>query len=291
MTKTEEHERDVDALLAAWASSGEAAPLADYLAANSNLPGPRGNLELADAFARAVARYSATDADAVWGLSRSLAAITADVAPTNDPCEFVAFAGVRGIAAIAAVNPPRRPAAFKRLLEAAVDRRWRVREAVAMGLQDLIAADAPIAIEELWGWLKADARLSGDSPLPDDAPLSGDDPLTLRAVIAGVAEPRLLKDPDTARAALDLHRAVAKRLAATPLEERRTDGFKALRKGLGYSISVVAAALPEPGFELLETLTGSDDPDVRWVVKENLKKARLVRVDAERVARLAKRLT
>ena len=76
-----------------------------YLARESRLPGPRGNLELADAFAALIeARVAAGDASA-WPLSLALAAVTQDEAPTNDPGEFVAFCGVRGIGASGASDP------------------------------------------------------------------------------------------------------------------------------------------------------------------------------------------
>jgi hypothetical protein len=60
-----------------------------------------------------------------------------------------------------------------------------------------------------------------------------------------------------------------------------------LRQGLGYCWSVAVAALPDEGFPRMERLASLDDPDVRWVVRENLKKARLARADPERTARLA----
>ena len=61
---------------------------------------------------------------------------------------------------------------------------------------------------------------------------------------------------------------------------------RVLRKALGYCWSVAVAALPGPGFDRLARWAASDDPDVRWVVRENLKKARLTRADAGRVAAL-----
>ena len=39
------------------------------------------------------------------------------------------------------------------------------------------------------------------------------------------------------------------------------------------------AAAPAEGFGRLEKWAASDDKDVRWIVRENLKKARLARAD------------
>ena len=40
-------------------------------------------------------------------------------------------------------------------------------------------------------------------------------------------------------------------------------------------------ALPEEGKRLFERLLASDDPDVRWIARENLRKKRLERMDRE----------
>ena len=69
------------------------------------------------------------------------------------------------------------------------------------------------------------------------------------------------------------------------LTDRRSDAFKTLRQGLGYCWSVATAALPEIGKPLMERWLDSPDPDIRWIMRENLKKNRLVRMDAEWVAR------
>jgi hypothetical protein len=47
-----------------------------------------------------------------------------------------------------------------------------------------------------------------------------------------------------------------------------------LRQALGFTISVVVAA---GDFALLEDMASSGDPDLRWVVRENLKKGCLQR--------------
>ena len=46
------------------------------------------------------------------------------------------------------------------------------------------------------------------------------------------------------------------------------------------------AALPADGFGRLERWAAVDDPDVRWLVRENLKKSRLARAGPDRLARL-----
>jgi len=50
---------------------------------------------------------------------------------------------------------------------------------------------------------------------------------------------------------------------------------RALRQALGYTLSVVTAASPETGFHLMEELAALPDPDIIWIVRENMKKKRL----------------
>ena len=126
-----------------------------------------------------------------------------------------------------------------------------------MGLQRLLARRGQDTLEELARWV-------GDGSL-----------LELRAVAAAVAEPSLLKDKQVALSALQLHRRIIDRVLETG--ERRSEEFRVLRKALGYTLSVVTRAIPDEGFEFMRQLVALQDKDVLWVVKENLKKNRLVK--------------
>lgn len=57
--------------------------------------------------------------------------------------------------------------------------------------------------------------------------------------------------------------------------EKRTPGMRTLRQALGHGWSVAIAAAPEGGMALFRRWGADDDPDVRWIVKENRKKTRL----------------
>ena len=61
--------------------------------------------------------------------------------------------------------------------------------------------------------------------------------------------------------------------------DRSTDDFRALKKGMGYCWSVAVAALPREGKKRMERWLTSTDPDVAWVMKENMKKNRLAKMD------------
>ena len=142
--------------------------------------------------------------------------------------------------------------------------RWRTREAVAMALQRFGDASMDRLIAEMERW--------AEGP-----------PLVQRACAAGLCEPRLLGARRCARRPSDLDRITA---SIERNQDRRSPEFLALRKGLGYCWSVAAAALPAEGKKLIEKWLLSPDKDIRWIMKENLKKNRLVRVDPEWVEML-----
>ncbi len=103
-----------------------------------------------------------------------------------------------------------------------------------------------------------------------------------------MSEPRFLKTAPAARAAPDLVDRVTSTFAHMP--DKRSDECRTLRQTLGYCWRVVTVAAPERGWDRLEHWAQCSDSDVRWVIREDLKKARLTRLDPDRVARLKDKL-
>jgi hypothetical protein len=73
-------------------------------------------------------------------------------------------------------------------------------------------------------------------------------------------------------------------------DDRRSEEFKILRKGLAYCWSVAVAAHPQAGRAAMEAWFACDDRDVRWIMKQNLRKKRLERMDAAWVTRSKEQL-
>ena len=96
----------------------------EYLLNNSGLPGPRGNIELAQAFAD----------EGDLRLFLHYTTYTADKAPVNSPYEFLAFCGVVGMGRLLAEGGIDLLPALRSFSS---DPRWRIREGVAMALQRL----------------------------------------------------------------------------------------------------------------------------------------------------------
>ncbi len=227
-----------------------------FLLRESGLPGPRGNLELVQA---------AADLGSEAQFRRWLA-YDAERAPTNSPQEFLAVCGVVGLGRLLAEG---RVDLLPVIRACACDPRWRTREGVAMALQRWGAADMDALLAAMVGWSRGSL-------------------LERRAAVAALCEPALLVNRAHVEAVLRLLDAITASLQGEV--KRGNDDFKVLRKALGYGWSVVVAAWPDAGKLALERWFSCSDRDVIWVMKENLKKSRLMRMDAAWVEASKKRL-
>jgi hypothetical protein len=223
-----------------------------FLLSESGLPGPRANLELVQAVAE----------EGDYPRFQRYLAFGPDQAPTNSPPVFLAVCGVVGLGRLLAEGHHEVLATLRRY---AADPRWRIREGVAMALQRLGEADMAALLQVAEEWSKGNL-------------------LERRAAAAAVCEPRLLGKKEHVGRVLQLLDAITASL--THVAERRSDEFRVLRQALGYCWSVAVVAWPEKGQPMMESWLASSDPDVRWVMKENLRKNRLKRLDAAWVAKL-----
>lgn len=223
--------------------------------AESGLPGPRGNLELIAALA----------AFADEPTLRRWAALSPQEAPGDQPLVVLAAGGIVGLGRFVAG----RADLLAELHEHARDPRWRIREAVAMAFQDAGRADPGALVDLLQPWL------------------SDPEPLVQRAVMAALCEPALLRDVAVAVRVIDALEAITTSLVGRP--DRRAPDVRVLRQALGYGWSVAIVAAPDAGKQAFERWLTSADPDIRWIVRENLRKARLTALDRDWVAACTKR--
>ena len=227
-----------------------------YLLDHSGLPGRRANLELMQAYVELGAEKDFIP----------LLDYTPDRASENSPEEFLAFCGTVGLGELIA-NGLREY--LPDLRKHASDPRWRIREAVAKALQIIGKQDFYLLSFICSEWVCGNF-------------------LEQRALAAGICEPELLADPRHAEGALQLLDQITQLLSG--VRNREGDDFKVLRKGLGYCWSVAVVANPEFGKPFFEKLFEIDDSDVRWILRENLKKKRMSGMDPEWVNSLLDRL-
>ena len=174
--------------------------------------------------------------------------------------EFLALCGTAGLGRIALLEPE---TVMTWLRELASDSRWRVREGVALALQRLGRENMPKLLAEMTVWARGDAFVQ-------------------RAAVAGLCEPALLNNNADTVAVLAILDGITRSLASTT--DRRGEGFRVLRRALGYAWSVAAAGAPSNAKPYLEKWIRSTDKDVAWVMKTNLSKARMAGVRANLVA-------
>lgn len=213
-----------------------------YLLRNSGLPDNPCNLSLAQAFART----------AGINLIHEYASLTAQQAPENSPEEYLSYCGVLGLGRLMIEGKEN---AGEPLRKAASDRRWRIRKAVKEALQMIGEHDFGqlLAIGSEW--------IDGN-------------PYVQRAVITSVCKRKLLRDRRYANQVVQLLDQ-----AMNTIRESRpsTPGYTLLKKALGYCWSRVLVAYPEEGTPEFERWLFSNHPGIRWIVKKNLKKKRLVK--------------
>jgi len=245
----------------ALAPSGGLGALTELLLQNSKLPGPRANLELVDLLANASAdRTDLIDVYRAW--------LDVESGP-NEPAVFLPTCAAVALGAVfPAASSSDRAGIVSALQSSAEDARWRVREGVAMGLQRIGEASFADLEAILRGWI-------------DEGSL-----LKWRAVVAALAHPAILRDPNASVAAVDMAGAVALRATTTPTGDRKSEEFKALKQGLSYALSVIVAARPTEGFALVKRLAATGDPDAIAIVEANLDKPRLTKPFPDEVARV-----
>jgi len=216
-----------------------------YLLDESNLPGPRANLELANAVAEV------GDLDRF----RRYLSYGADEAPYGSALEFLPLCGVIGLGKVLSEG---NLDLLQELRIHAKDRRWRVREGVAMALQRFGDKEIGRLLQEMEKWSRGDL-------------------LERRAAIAGICEPRLLSNAEYNLKVLEILDEITEGIVHE--DQRKTDEFMALKKALSYCWSVAVASAPAAGKKAMEKWILYDDQEIKWIMKENLKKNRLQKLD------------
>lgn len=223
-----------------------------FLEKESGLPGPRGNLELAYAVAEE-------------GNKKQFQQWLSAKAEENTPEVFLVFCGVVGLGKLAA----RDPKLFEQLRPYASDPRWRIREAVATGLQLAGDQNMELVLKEMKKWSRGTWY-------------------ERRAAAATLAEPRLLMQPKHIKQVLHILDKITASMEEA--DEPKDESFKVLRKAMSYCWSVAVAAMPETGKPMMEAWLNSQDKDVRQAMRENLKKNRLIQMDPKWVKSCVEKL-
>jgi len=243
----------------------EPALLRSLLEKHSGLPGPRANLELAVALGDAAADAGAAGRK----LLLEWAQLGPDEAPHGARAEYVPVAALCALGVVA-VRPDERQRCVAVLHDAALDSRWRLREAAALGLQRLGELETPALVEVLQPWV-------------DEADL------VVRLVMVTTAHPPILHEAGVRALGWD-----AAERALERVRRRRTESAETLRvltAALSFVPSVYTAAEPRENFRRLGRWAEAHEPAVKKIVVANLRKARLAKRHPDECERVAEALT
>ncbi len=226
--------------------------LEKFVMENSDLPGPRANLELAFALAEV---YENREVLEEW------IEIDADRAGVDDPRSFLPFCSAVCLGRLYGKTKDRKIIGILKKL--ACDDRWRIREAVAFGFQRIGEDNFPELKRIFSEWIaKSDNREK-------------------RAVLVSLAHPKIL-DKNTSLFCFEILEDIFENL-------ERDDDFEILKKGLEFTISVYTAANPEHGFAFMDKWIGKDRA-IDGIIKSNLKKNRLLKKHPKKVEELLRRI-
>jgi hypothetical protein len=217
----------------------------EYLKKESGLPGPRANLELLAAVVDLGGEHIFTKY-LNYDLKRP---------DTNSKEVFLSLVGVMGLGKLVTLGKKEYLDTLKKY---ASDTRWRIREAVAMALQRIGDHDINLLIGKMKKWAIGNLYEK-------------------RAAIAGLCEPRLLKEVFVVNEVLDILNQVTE--AIKEVKDRKSEEFRVFKKALSYCWSVAVVANSEEGKVGMSKWFRSQDKDIKSVMKENLKKNRLLKMD------------
>ncbi|OJV64880.1 MAG: hypothetical protein BGO41_14930 [Clostridiales bacterium 38-18] len=217
----------------------------DDLREHSNLPGPRANLELL---------YKFIEFASVEEVEACLQVKSSNL--QNTPDEFVLACGV---AAGIYMSMDKSHLFSFDFIPYANHESWRVRESVCIGFQKSIYN---VASEKITRALE---------------PLRSGTALELRTYIATVAEPALLNGyMDTNLILDDLYNIT---LSNFKHDLKLSESEKVLRKALGYCWSVVLCGKDANRGMFEQLMLEKKNKHISWIINENLKKNRLMKLD------------
>ena len=224
----------------------------EYLLNHSNLPGPRANLELAYAVAKMGEKP----------LFLRYLNINAIQAPQNSSAEFLPVCGTLGLGLLLV----RGDLSVLPLLHGlASDPRWRIREGVVLALELWGESNLNLLFDQMDQWMEGNF-------------------FEIRAAICALSHPKFLKSKRSAFQVLKYLDDIMQKLQAGKV--RKTEDFRVLRLAMGYCWSVAVAASPLQGKGMMQKWIHTTDRDLLWIIKSNLSKNRIFRMDANWVRRM-----
>jgi len=223
----------------------------ENLLKNSRLPGPRANLELLHSFSE---KATENEVNECFSFYRD------DL--HNSPEEFVVMCGIVGYCILNKDNIPKTLTTIRKY---ASHSSWRIRESVAIGIQEIAENNLNEIIDNLKKWMDGNE-------------------LEKRAIVAALCEPKLLKEKTIIIELLEILNIIT--MGFDKIDGKLSENQNSLRKTLGYGWSVAIVSLPDEGKSAFEKIAECNNQHIKWIVKENLRKKRLTVMDKKWVEKM-----
>jgi len=223
----------------------------ENLLKNSGLPGPRGNLELLHSFSEKATEREVNECFSFYRDDLH-----------NSPEEFVVMCGIVGYCILNKDNIPKTLTTIRKY---ASHSSWRIRESVAIGIQEIAENNMCEIINNLKKWMDGNE-------------------LEKRAIVAALCEPKLLKEKTIIIELLEILNIIT--MGFDKIDGKLSENQNSLRKTLGYGWSVAIVSLPNEGKLAFEKIAECNNKHIKWIVKENLRKKRLTVMDKKWVEKM-----
>jgi hypothetical protein len=233
-----------------------------FLVKNSGLPGTRINQAVAEAFAFECAR----EGKASEKLALGMLDLPADYAQGGTAFEFLPVCGAFAVAARAAKDKTYISTALPVLKDASDDMRFRVRDAVALGLSWMGAASPEETLAGTDSWTEGFTYAA-----------------SLTEALSQATFVDAIKKPEIVVARID----GCFRLALNaPRAAERYPGYKSLIEALPVATAMVAARFGPPMFDAMELWCKAKEPMLREVILASIRGNRVRNRYAEDVVRI-----
>lgn len=232
----------------------------NYLLHNSMLPGKRANLTLMQSFSKVISTLNPSEE-----LYNYLTYIFNTTSNGNDESTMLVICGLMGLGNFYNKNSIKKSEITSLLIQAMNDGRWRVREIVTESLK-IIAINSYSEFQKIIDSIYKPTLLEQ------------------RAIVATLAHPIILKTNSQIEYSLRALDNILKNFSKLD-SKKDIEDYKALKKGLSFAPSVIVAASPVEGFDILKKYININK-NTNSVIKENLKKSRLLKYYPEEIQKI-----
>ncbi len=237
--------------------------LKNYIIDNPELQGKYSKFNLANAFVDMVEKRYKEEPYYIYKMCLRFSKTKNIYAPIGSNEEYIPFCGTWGLGIIGKIDSDKRNECINIIKQRSFDKRWRVRDAAAKGIQEIMLADKPGMIKKINNWLK-EKNLE----------------LTLFSAEC-LASPELLKDKNFGDEAINILRKIIPFIHDISNDDSTIQG-RMIIKRLSYAIGIVVSGYPVKGFIFLNELANTKDTLIIKTARQSISYGNLKSIDEKK---------